>query len=34
MARLFLMGIAKFPTDIFVRIEYALYTLRILKSKP
>jgi hypothetical protein len=34
MARLFIMGIAKFPADVFVRIEYAMYTLRVLKSKP
>ncbi|CAD8150032.1 unnamed protein product [Paramecium pentaurelia] len=34
MTRLFIMGIGKFPTDVFIRIEYALFTLRVLKSKP
>ncbi|CAD8141052.1 unnamed protein product [Paramecium pentaurelia] len=34
MTRLFILGIGKFPTDVFIRIEYALFTLRILKSKP
>lgn len=34
MARLYVMGIGKFPNDIFVRIEYSIFTLRVLKSKP
>lgn len=34
MSRLYGMGISKFPSDVFIRIEYALYTLRVLKSKP
>lgn len=34
MSRLFMLGIGKFPADIFIRIEFAMYTLRILKSKP
>lgn len=34
MGRLYILGMGKFTTDVFIRIEYALFTLRILKSKP
>jgi predicted transcriptional regulator len=33
MTKLFLLGISKFPDDIYMRIAYSMYTLRILKSK-
>lgn len=33
MSKLFMLGMTKFPHDIFIRIAYSMYTLRILKSK-
>lgn len=34
MGRLFLLGMGKFTHDVFIRIEYSQFVLRVLKSKP